>query len=548
MAPILTPLLQVRGLSVAFAGRRVVDGLDLDVAAGEIVGLVGPSGSGKSLSARAILGLTPPGAEVTGSVRLDGRELVGLPERALCEVRGGGLGLVFQEPSTALDPVMPLGEQVAEGLRRRGASRHEARVEALAWLGRVGLDPAAVPPGRRPHQLSGGQRQRVAIAAALALHPAVLIADEPTTALDAITQAQIAALLVGLSRSQGLGLLLVSHDLPLLAGLADRLVALQHGRLVVAGSTLDVLDDPRSRLRTLRQAFIPAPRTVLEAVSDEVTSRPVVLEVEGLWRSYTATGAGSSLFRRRPPAGAPGLRDVSFRLHAGERLAVVGETGAGKSTLLRLVLGLERPDRGQVRLHGALFSPASSAAQRALRAVIQPVFQDPASSFDPRWSVGRIVAEPLALLDPPLSAQASTARVEEVLQQVGLSPGDALRPARAFSGGQRQRIALARALAVRPQVLVLDEATSALDTASRADILTLLDGLTATTGLACLLVTHDLALVRAFADTVAVLQAGRIVETGPVASVLAAPNTAYTRALLTASPDLEQVIAERRTR
>ena len=539
----MSPRLLVRGLSVAFAGRRVVDDVDLEIAAGEVVGLVGPSGSGKSLTARAIVGLPPPGAEVSGSVRLDGRELVGLNERELCGVRGRGLGLVFQEPATALDPVMPVGEQVAEGLRQSSrASRPEARAQALDWLARVGLDPAEIPPDRRPHQLSGGQRQRAAIAAALALRPAVLIADEPTTALDAVTQAEIAALLAGLARAQGLSLLLVSHDLALLAALSDRLVVLEQGRRLAGGATLQVLDDPHPQLRALRRASTSA----LRRQNDPLAKRDVVLRVQSLWRTYARAKAG---WRSHPgPEGpdAPGVRDVSFDLNAGERLAIVGETGAGKSTLLRLVLGLERPDRGRVHVAGQVFSPATTAARRALRTRIQPVFQDPASSFDPRWNVGRIVAEPLGLLDPPLGPMEVKARIEEALRQVGLSPDDAAQPARAFSGGQRQRIALARALAVRPQILVLDEATSALDAVSRGEILALLDGLVAATGLACLIVTHDLALVRGFADTVAVLQAGRIVEIGPVPSLLAQPRHAHTRALLDAAPDLEQVIARRR--
>ena len=378
--------LAVRGLSVAFEGRAVVERLDLDLAAGEIVGLVGPSGSGKSLTARAILGLPPPGAVVGGSVRLDGRELLGLDERALCAVRGRGLGLVFQEPAAALDPVAPIGAQVAEGLRVHGlASRREARRQAQAWLARVGLDPAVVPPSRRPHQLSGGQRQRVAIAAALALRPAVLIADEPTTALDAVTQTEIAGLLAALAREEGLSLLLISHDLALVAAISDRLVRLERGRVVAAGPTLQVLGDTGV-------ATPPAPGRPGRVATSSAAAPGPVLRAAGLWKTYRqlrVSGGGAAF---------AGVQDISLELSPGARLAVVGETGAGKSTLLRLLLGLERPDRGEVWLAGERFSPAAAGRQRALRRHIQPVFQDPAGSFDPLWTVGRLVAEPLDLL------------------------------------------------------------------------------------------------------------------------------------------------------
>ena len=526
--------LAVRGLSVAFDGHPVVEGLDLDVAAGEIVGLVGPSGSGKSLTARAILGLPPRGAVVGGSVRLDGRELLGLDERALCAVRGRGLGLVFQEPATALDPVAPVGAQVAEGLRVHGlASRREARGQAQAWLARVGLDPAVAPPSRRAHQLSGGQRQRVAIAAALALRPAVLIADEPTTALDAVTQAQIAGLLAALVREEGLSLLLISHDLALVAATSDRLVRLERGRVVAAGPTLRVLADadvapppPPSRPGPTATSGDAAPASVLRAV--------------GLWRTYRRprmSGAGAAF---------AGVQDVSLELSPGGRLAVVGETGAGKSTLLRLLLGLERADRGEVWLAGERFSPAAAARQRALRRHIQPVFQDPAGSFDPLWTVAQLATEPLHLLKPRLSSAEAAARVAQALERVGLPADVARGPAAHLSGGQRQRLALARALVVEPRVLVLDEATSGLDTDSRAQILSLLVELGRTTGLALLMVSHDLGLVRDVADEILVLRAGRIVERGPASRVLAEPQHGYTRALLAASPDLGQVLAARR--
>jgi peptide/nickel transport system ATP-binding protein len=519
--------LEVRDLCIRAAGRPVVQAVGFDVCAGEVVGLLGRSGAGKSLIARALVGLPPPDVEVAGSVRLEGRDLLALAETAWRSVRGPGVGLVFQEPATALDPVMPVGAQVAEALAIHGRARgRAARAEAGGWLAELGLDPDIAPPSRRPHQLSGGQRQRVALAAALALRPAVLVADEPTTALDPLVAAEVIDVLVRHAREGGGALLFISHDLALLARTADRLLWLDGGGIREEGSVREVLAVAAPGLPDAAPPPRPPP-------APRPATAPV-LEADGLVFRHPAGRRGKQ---------GGGVAGVGFSLARGERLAVVGETGAGKSTLLRLLLGLERPQAGEVRLAGERFNPAPKAAQRRLRALIQPVFQDPAGSFDPLWTAGRIVAEPLRLLD--ISPMQAKARVVAALEAVGLDPADATRPARAFSGGQRQRLALARALAVEPDVLVLDEATSALDPASRADVLDLLRRLGMERGLACVAVTHDLHLVRAFADRVMVLKEGRVVESGPAATVLAGPQHPYTRALSAAAPSLETVLAGR---
>ncbi len=526
-------LLNIEDLTVGFAAGEAVRGVDLTLNAGEVLALVGQSGSGKSLTALSILGLPPQGARVQGRIALRGRALDGLSERELRQVRGREVAVVFQEPSTALNPVMSIGAQVAETVRAHGrVSRREALAIARQTLDRVGLDGA--PLDRRPHQLSGGQRQRVAIAAAIALKPCLLIADEPTTALDAVTQAKVMKLLLRLVREDGMALLLISHDLGLVAGAADRIVVMRQGEIVASGSAAEVLRSEHPYVAALRQASAlhvpPAPAAVEGAP---------VLEAQGLARDYRRRRFGAA-----EPGRAAAVAGVSLVLRRGETLGVLGESGAGKSTLLRLLLGLERPDAGQVRLAGETFSGVSAARQRRLRSLIQPVFQDPYGSFDPRWTVERLVAEPLAL-EGALSPAERRARVEAALVRVGLPPEAADRYPHAFSGGQRQRIALARALIVDPQVLVLDEATSALDVITRAEILQLLAEQKAQLNAACLIVTHDLAVIRASADRVLVMQAGRIVEAGETQAVLTAPRHPYTQALVAAAPDLEAALARR---
>ncbi|MDQ0464600.1 peptide/nickel transport system ATP-binding protein [Caulobacter ginsengisoli] len=516
-------LLSVDHLTLTIHGRPVLNGLSFTVEPGEIVGLVGESGSGKSLTALSILGLTPPGSVATGAVKLDGQNLLNRPDRDLQAVRGKDIGIVFQEPATALNPLLTIGAQVAETARIHGHSKTAARALAAEALVRAGLSPDLTD--RYPHELSGGQRQRAAIAMATVLKPRLLICDEPTTALDVTTQAQILELLKALAREQGCGLILITHDLAVVVGLADRTVILKDGAIVEQGPTVALfrnLTHPYSRQLAADSA--PQPATArAEAKGDPL------LEARDVVRSY-------------PGAKGRAVDGISLAIRPGERVGLVGESGSGKSTLLRALLALEPVQAGEIALAGAPFRPSGGKDRRVL---IQAVFQDPVGSFDPRWRVEDLIAEPLHLSATPVPKAERRARVAALLDKVGL-PADAIdRYPHQFSGGQRQRIAIARALIVEPRIVVLDEAVSALDATVRGRILELLDKLSDELGVAWLFVTHDLTVVRAVTDRVLVMQAGRIVEEGPTARVFAAPKHPYTQALLAAAPDLETALAGR---
>ncbi|WP_343633307.1 ABC transporter ATP-binding protein [Roseateles sp.] len=555
------PLLRVRDLEIHHGDRRLLSLPELEVRAGEIVGLVGESGSGKSLTALALLGLLPPELSRRGELHLGGLALEQLGEAEWQRVRGAGVGLVFQEPMTALNPLMPVGAQIEEALRlhdRGSAAERRAEVDRL--LARVGLAEAGIDGRRFPHELSGGQRQRIAIAIAIACRPRLLIADEPTTALDVRSQAQILDLLRRLVREDGCGLLLITHDLGVVAETADRLVVLRRGEVQEQGPLLELLDPPThpyTRELVERSRLAPAPvRPRVTARSGEREREPAVsgagdceagdceagaaplLSLRGIVCEYPAPDRG--FFARGRALRA--VDGVSLEVFPGERVGLVGESGSGKSTLLRTVLGLQRPSAGEIRLAGQRFT----GAEAALRRRVQIVFQDPYGSFDPRWRVDRILAEPLHLMRPALDAQVAHARAVDLLEQVGLDASALRRFPHEFSGGQRQRIAIARALMVEPDLLVLDEAVSALDVSLRAQVLALLERLCRERGVATLFVTHDLAVVRAVTDRVLVLERGRIVEEGATAQVFAGPRHAYTQALLAAAPDLDRALAARR--
>jgi peptide/nickel transport system ATP-binding protein len=541
------PLLAVESLCVSIGGAPIIQHLSFRVEAGEIVGLAGASGSGKSMTALAIMRLLPPRARLSGAVYLNGAAITARSEAELQGMRGRDIGMVFQEPMTALNPLMQIGDQVAETVLLHGsASRRQAKALAREALDAVGLEGEAGALNRYPHELSGGQRQRVAIAIAVVLRPALLIADEPTTALDLIAQAHILTLLRELVSERRMGLILVSHDLAVIARVANRLMVMNDGK-IVEEHALDG-EGPAQIRRSLRHLRHPYTRALL-AASELPVKRPAaaahataagedtappVLEVRGLIREYRRSRR--SLWHAR--AAFRAVNDVSLNLRTGENVGLVGESGSGKSSLLRAILALDRPQGGDVRLLGEPFSTATGANLRRLRRSIQLVFQDPYGSFDPQWSVERLISEPYYLMDAPPSAAERRRRVAAVLDQVGLAAADGLRYPHEFSGGQRQRIAIARALITEPAVIAFDEAVSALDVLVRAQILELLGELSRRLKLAYLFVSHDLNVVRAIADRVYVMLEGRIVEHGPTAELFSSPQHEYTRALISATPQI----------
>ena len=468
-------LLDLRDVSVRYGERSALDRVSLTIAPGEIVVLVGESGSGKSTLALAAIGLLPDAARMTGTMRV-----------------GGRIGMVFQEPASALNPALSIGRQIGDVVKRHRPDV-DVRTEVAALLARVGLD---VAPDRHPHSLSGGQRQRVAVALAIAGDPAVLIADEPTAALDPIARATVLDLLVGLVRERGMALLLVTHDLALGAAVADRLVMLADGRVVEDQPAQDALAAPASTELAGQLASLRA-----DAARPPPVPGDTALAATFVSRRYSATS---------------GLFDASFTIARGETLGVVGESGSGKSTLARLALGLEQSDGGTIERTGTAFA----------------VFQDPATSFDPRWTVGQIVAEPLTLLGRRILPTERETLIATALSEVGLPADAAGRLPAAFSGGQRQRIAIARALIAKPALIVLDEAVSALDPRLRHEILAMLTEVQQRHGFAYLFIGHDMRLMRGFTDRLLVLREGRVIAEGATADLLDHPPDAYLARLL----------------
>ncbi|WP_316784257.1 ABC transporter ATP-binding protein [Streptomyces sasae] len=520
------PLIEVTDLDVRFgtgAGQvHAVREASLRLSAGRCLALVGESGSGKSALSRALLGLAGPTASVgAGRLSLFGRDALAFGPRDWRAVRGRRIGLVAQDALVALDPLRPIRNEIAEPLLvHRVVPRRQVPHRVVELLERVGFPEAAERAGSHVHQLSGGLRQRALIASALAAEPAVLIADEPTTALDASVQARVLALLGDLTQA-GTALLLISHDLAVVEALADEVAVMRAGRIVEQGTVREVLDRPQ---HPYTQALLDAVPGNRPAAPPAPSTGPPLLEVVGVMRGFK----GSRGSRRTAVAG------VSFALRPGETLGLVGESGSGKSTLARMVLGLLSPDAGEVRLDGAVWSGAPERERRPRRTMVQLVPQDPLSAFDPRWSVARIIGEALATAGVPRSERHE--RTVRLLEQVGLSERHLDRRPLALSGGQRQRVAVARALAPGPRLLVCDEPVSALDVSVQAQVLGVLRELQESLGLAMLFISHDLAVVRDVCARVMVMQEGRVVEAGPVAKVFSAPEHPCTRALLAAVP------------
>lgn len=538
MSPVL---LEATRLQVAFNGKPVVHGIDFHIAPGEKVALVGESGSGKTVTALSLLRLVGE-AKVDGTVRFTGSEgeqdLLRLSERALRGVRGRDIAMIFQEPMTALNPLYSIGDQIAEVLQDKlGMKRNAAWARAVELLADTGIPEPERRATAYPHQLSGGQRQRAMIAMALACQPRLLLADEPTTALDVALRGQILDLLDELQRKNGMAVLMITHDLNLVRRFAQRVVVMEQGRIVEQGAVNEVFANPRHPYTRSLIASKPV-RDVEEAPSGEGTEDGGVMRARHLRVSYPTRLSGIGGWFRRGEFVA--VQDASFRLQPGRTLGVMGESGSGKSTLALAALGLLpfKDVQGELHVNGQAWDK-KQLKNKGLRKTVQVVFQDPFSSLSPRRTVEEIVVEGLDVHAPELDVAQRHARVTQVLAQVGLDeaqfPGFMQRYPHEFSGGQRQRIAIARALAVQPRLLVLDEPTSALDVTIQKQVLELLQRLQREHGLAYLLITHDVDVIRAMAHEVVVMQGGAIVEAGPALTLLDAPQHPYTRNLVRAA-------------
>jgi len=513
-------LYAVRDLTVRIEGRQVVSGIDFALDAGECLALVGASGSGKSQTCLAPFGLSP--GRAGGSAELLGHELIGLPEKTLRGLRGREAGFIFQQPMTALAPHLKIGRQLAEAWTQAGAPRPSS-TDLSETLQRVGLPRPAELLDQYPHRLSGGQRQRVMIAAAIAHRPKLLIADEPTTALDAPLRAEILDLISRLRAEQGLAMLLVSHDLGAVAAHADRILVLNEGRMVEVGRARDILEKPNE---AYTKALIAASPRLSDPPPDLPATGTPLLEARRISVAFPRPGWRRGVFTA--------VEDAGLTLSEGEGLALIGGSGSGKSTLARAIARLGPMRAGEVSWAGAAL-PSRRDIRPSDRRHIQPVFQDPVASLDPHWRVGDIVAEPLAYLRPDLPVAQRKAKVTALLDEVGLPPDFVSRKPAQLSGGQAQRVAIARALIADPELLLLDEATSALDVLVAGRVLELIADLQRRRQLAILFISHDLAVARRICHRIAVMENGRIVEEGPTESVIARPEHITTRRLVDAA-------------
>lgn len=555
-SPSSPPLLQVSDLAVSFRkdGKwsNVVRDMDFTVAHGETLAIVGESGSGKSVASMAVMGLLPkPSSRITGKVVLQGHDLLTLSEPEMEKVRGDRVSMIFQEPMTSLNPVMTIGAQIAEGIRvHRKVSAAEARAEALAMMGRVHIPSAKSRYDDFPHQFSGGMRQRVMIAAALACKPDLLIADEPTTALDVTIQAQVLDLIRELQAENGMGIIFITHDMGVVAEVADRTLVMYQGDVIESGTTAQIFASPA---KTYTKALLsavpklgsmagnphPVPYPVFDMQSGMMTALPVradtlqadakpLLEVSGLTKRFDIR----SRLLKRITSRVHAVENVNLHLRRGETLSIVGESGCGKSTTGRLITGLYKQNGGKILLDGRAFD-SIPAAERARD--IQMIFQDPYASLNPRLRVGEAITEPLRIHG--LASRAEEPKIAgSLLERVGLNADMAPRYPHEFSGGQRQRICVARALVMKPKVIVADEAVSALDVTMKTQVVNLMMDLQREMGLGFVFISHDMAVVERISHTVAVMYLGEVVEVGPRAAIFSNPVHPYTRRLLSAVP------------
>ncbi|HBW60791.1 MAG TPA: ABC transporter ATP-binding protein [Comamonas kerstersii] len=563
-----TPVLRVRNLSVTFDTHKgpvhVLHDVSFDIWPGEILGVVGESGAGKSMTGSAITGLIEhPGRISGGTVELQGQRIDQLRGEDLRRIRGKRIGTIFQDPLTSLNPVYTVGWHLVETIRTHlPVSEKEAEARALALLEEVEIPHAKERMGQYPHQFSGGMRQRVAIALALCAEPELIIADEPTTALDVSVQAQIIQLLRKVCKERGAAAMLITHDMGVIAETADRVMVMYHGRVLETGHVRQVLDAPRDPYTQVLMAAIPSvhqrverlpvpevgggqvakavPWTPKPADPAAAVSRPLV-EVKDLCKEYDLSGGWlARVLARQDKKILKAADHVSFNIRKGTTFGLVGESGSGKSTVARMIAGLTRPTSGTILFDG--IDKWSAAAQTvAMRRRFQMIFQDPYASLNPRWTVEQLIAEPLVVLGITQSKEETAERVQQALHRVRMKPDDAKKYPHQFSGGQRQRIAVARALASRPEFIICDEPTSALDVSVQAQVLNLMRDLQEEFGLTYLLISHNLAVIRHMCDDIGVMQRGQLVEVGDAQAVLDDPQHQYTKDLMAAIPDIAHV-------
>ncbi|MCE7029476.1 ABC transporter ATP-binding protein [Jiella avicenniae] len=535
------PILKVSNLNIAFGRYEAVRNVALHIDPGETLAVVGESGSGKSVTATAVMGLLPAREiSINGSIVLDGQEVLGAPESVLREMRGKVASMVFQEPMMSLNPVLRVGTQIKEMLRQhRPLSDAQARQEGIRLFDRVRIPDAQRRFDDYPHMFSGGMRQRIMIAIALACSPKLLIADEPTTALDVTIQAQILDLLNEVQRDSGTAILFITHDMGVVANMADRVMVMQQGMTVETGSVREIFEHPREDYTRMLIEAVPrlgqSGNAVLSPRTPHERPRPV-LSVKDLVSRFDVRGGAFN----RKVGRVHAVEGLSFDLHAGETLSLVGESGCGKSTTGRSILFLDPPDSGDVVFDGNRVDPSDRASLANLRRNIQMVFQDPFSSLDPKQTIGATMAEPL-LCHGLASKKVAQEKAEHLLERVGLETAMISRLPHEFSGGQRQRICIARALMLDPKVIIADEAVSALDVSVKSHVVDLLISLQEDMGLAYLFISHDMAIVERVSHRVAVMYLGEIVEIGPRADVIGNPKHSYTQQLMAAVPVPEPV-------